>query len=108
MATLLEQTKVALGTTSDDEGIVTEITELIYAGIADLNITNGIETGEVNSPDFVCDGRDMHDVLICRAVKTYVRMHFGEPVNFDELERSYENQKAMLGTAYRNKRRGCC
>lgn len=105
--TLLEQTKVALGTTTEDEGILAEITELIYAGIADLKETNGIDPGGVISPDFVCDGSNMHDVLICRAVKTYVRMNFGEPGNFEELERSYENQKAMLGTAYRIKG-GCC
>lgn len=37
--------------------------------------------------------------LVQRAVITYVKMNFGLPEDYDRLKRSYDEQKAQLGTA---------
>lgn len=39
------------------------------------------------------------DALIKRAIITYCRMNFGEPENYDQLKRSYDEQKAQLSMA---------
>ena len=38
------------------------------------------------------------DPLIEQAAITYFLLHFGEPDNYDRLERSYNEQKAQLAT----------
>lgn len=68
-------------TTAFDE----ELTELIEAGKADLGVA-GVTLDDTSDP------------LIRRAVITYVRMHFGQPDEFDRLKASYDEQKAQLST----------
>lgn len=84
---MLEIVKKALRVTTnvfDDE-----IQLLIDAGLQDL-----------------ARGGVMEDVLtenstplVQRAVITYVKMNFGLPEDYDRLKRSYDEQKAQLGTA---------
>lgn len=62
-----------------------ELTELIEAGKADLGVA-GVTLDDDTDP------------LIRRAVITYVRMHFGQPDEFDRLKASYDEQKAQLST----------
>ena len=38
------------------------------------------------------------DALVNQAAITYFLLHFGEPENYDRLERSYNEQKAQLST----------
>jgi hypothetical protein len=38
------------------------------------------------------------DPLVEQAAITYFLLHFGEPDNYDKLERSYNEQKAQLST----------
>lgn len=66
----------------------TEISQLIEAGLADLGIA-GVDGSKVV----------ITDPLVLRAVTTYVKMHFGEPDEYDRLKRSYDEQKAQLSTA---------
>ena len=40
-----------------------------------------------------------NDPLVVQAVKTYVRMSFGSPSDYDRLKRSYDEQKAQMQTA---------
>lgn len=61
-----------------------EINELIAAAVMDLT------TAGVMIPDTI-------DALVLTAIKTYCRMHFGAPANYDQLKASYDEQKAQLG-----------
>lgn len=83
MEEMLAATKMALriSTTAFDA----EITDLIKAGLLDLGLA-GVTW-------------DNEDELIRRAVITYVRLHFGDPDNYDRLKASYDEQKAQLGMA---------
>ena len=80
---MLEAVKLALRivTNAYDD----ELQALIMAAIADLGIV-------LNDPD-------ESDALITQAIKTYVRMNFGSPSNYDRLKRSYDEQKAQLASA---------
>lgn len=81
---LLDKARLALRiSTSAFDG---EIADLIEAAKVDLSLG-----GVVNL--------DESDPLIVRAVITYVRLHFGEPDDFDRLKRSYDEQKAQMGMA---------
>jgi hypothetical protein len=63
-----------------------ELSDLMAAASLDLGIA-GV--------DKTC----LSDPLIKRAVITYIKMHFGEPDEYDRLKRSYDEQKAQLATA---------
>lgn len=81
----------ALRTVTDDIGLLTEIDNILEAGYRDLEATAGIDM-----TDFYKDGE--FDPLILRALLTYTRLEFGEPSNYDQLWKSYWNQKAQLQT----------
>lgn len=83
LATILEKVKVAVRTTTTDEGLEDELTDLIQACLLDL------QTAGVVIPATI-------DTLVLQAVKTYCRMHFGAPADYDKLKASYDEQKAQL------------
>lgn len=89
MGALLEKAMVALRTTTEDEGLISEIENILEAGYRDLEATAGI-----NMSTFYVDGK--FDPLLLRAILTYTRLEFGEPSNYDQLWKSYWNQKAQL------------
>ena len=81
-AQILASVKMAIPITTnayDDE-----ITELIESAVLDMT-TAGVEI-----PTTI-------DGLLLTAIKTYCRMHFGAPANYDQLKASYDEQKAQLG-----------
>lgn len=41
---------------------------------------------------------DSETALVNLAINTYVKMHFGEPDEYDRLKKSYDEQKAQLST----------
>lgn len=63
-----------------------ELTDLIEAAKLDLGIA-GVEV-----PNTL-------DELVERAVITYCKMSFGLPEDYDQLKRSYDEQKAQLSNA---------
>lgn len=65
----------------------TEIQALIDAAYKDLGIA-GIDATTL-----------AQDPLVVQAVKTYVRMSFGSPADYDRLKRSYDEQKAQMQSA---------
>ena len=82
---LLESVKVTLGVRSsifDDE-----ITDLINAARSDLGLAG------------ITENHSETDALIILAIKTYCRMNFHNPANYDKLKASYDEQKAQLQTA---------
>lgn len=84
MDEMLTATKLALRITTT--AFDAEITDLINAGLLDLGLAGVTED-------------DTDNELIRRAVITYVRLHFGDPDNYDRLKASYDEQKAQLSMA---------
>lgn len=88
---LLAQVKIAcrvLSDTTDDE-----LNELISSAFYDLEIS-GVADTEGN-PYYV----ETADDLVVTAVKTYVKIHFGDLITdsqWDRLKASYDEQKAQL------------
>ena len=83
MATL-DKVKMGLRikTTAYDE----ELADLITAAQLDLGIA-GVEVPLTL------------DEIVTRAIITYCKMSFGLPEDYDRLKKSYDEQKAQLGTA---------
>ena len=81
---ILTATKLALRVTTD--AFNDEIEDLIEAALLDLNVA-----GVTNL--------DPDNRLVRKAVITYVRMHFGQPDDYDRLKASYDEQKAQMSTA---------
>lgn len=82
-AQMLAAAKLALRITTT--AYDSEITNLLDAALLDLGVA-GVEV-----PDSL-------DVLVQQACITYVKMHFGQPDEYDRLKSSYDEQKAQLVT----------
>lgn len=82
---MLQEVKLALRIVTD--AYDDEIESLIASAYADIGIT-GTDTESL-----------ANDPLVKQAVKTYVRMNFGSPADYDRLKRSYDEQKAQMQTA---------
>lgn len=80
----LAAVKLSLGVTV--EAYDAEIGDLIDAALADLELVCG-------------KAQDETDKLVLQAVKTYVRMSFRSPADYDRLRTSYEAQKGQLQIA---------
>lgn len=88
-AATLTAVKLSLGILSETTAYDPEIEALISAGLADLCLVCGKEL-------------DITDALVLQAVKTFVRMSFRSPADYDRLRQSYESQKGqlMIATGY--------
>ena len=85
MATMtLADVKLALRITTN--AYDNELTDLMAAAAADLGVAGVTQTSTA-------------DMLVRRASITYIKMHFGEPDEYDRLKKSYDEQKAQLATA---------
>ena len=81
---MLELVKIALRISTN--AFDTELNQLIDAAKVDLGF------GGVNVPTEL-------DAITKQAIITYVKMNFGLVEDYDRLKRSYDEQKAQLGTA---------
>lgn len=84
---MLELVKMALRITTD--AFDDELEHLISSGLIDLGF--GGAMSEVLTENA--------DAVVTQAVITYCKMNFGLPEDYDRLKRSYDEQKAQLGTA---------
>lgn len=84
MEEMLDAAKLALRVSTD--AFDSEITDLINAAVLDLGVAGVTNT-------------DTTDALIRRAVITYVRLHFGQPDDYDRLKAAYDEQKAQMSMA---------
>ena len=104
---MLKETMLALRVT--DMEYAPEICDLLEAAYLDLSIAGVVIDGECSfniteSTDqqtgettiTVEDNSDIEDKMVIQAMKTYVRMHFGSPNDYDRLETSYNTQKTQL------------
>lgn len=80
-ATILAAVKLSLRITTT--AFDSEISDLIDAALLDLGVAGVISD-------------DTTDALIKCAVATYVKIHFGQPDDYDRLKASYDEQKAQL------------
>lgn len=83
---LLTKAKTALRVTStafDDE-----IKDIISAGYEDLE-TRGVQ---------IVVSENSVSPMVLRALMTYVRMHFGDPDNWERLRDAYDRQLGQLMT----------
>lgn len=81
---LLTIVKLALRIKGNDFDL--QLLDLIQSAQMDLGIA-----GVITPEDF--------DAVTRTAIVTYVRMHFGQPDEYDQLKRSYDEQKAQLATS---------
>lgn len=81
---MLTKVKTALRITTD--AFDAELTDLIAAAMMDLGIAGVVLPSEL-------------DALITKAIITYCKMSFGLPEDYDQLKRSYDEQKAQLSNA---------
>ena len=86
MNEILNTVRLALRITT--EAFDVELTNLIYAGMADLGIA-GVNVENVA----------LTDPLTMQAIITYCKMNFGEPDEYDRLKKSYDEQKAQMSMA---------
>jgi len=84
---MLDKIKMALRIKTDAYN--DELTSLMKAGLIDLGF--GGAMNEVLTEDA--------DPVVTQAVITYCKMNFGLPEDYDRLKKSYDEQKAQLGTA---------
>lgn len=84
MPNILSAVKSAMRIKSDNADLEADLNSLISAARLDLNIAGVI---------------DSNDDLVKRAIITYVKLHTGNPPNYDQLKQSYDEQKAQLQTA---------
>lgn len=80
----LADVRLALRITTD--AFDKELSDLMSAAEMDLGIA-GVTNTSTDDP------------LVRRAVITYVKLHFGQPDDYDRLKKSYDEQKAQLQTA---------
>lgn len=76
-----------------------ELMALAKAGAKDLALAGILYAGKVAysvDGDSVTDNSTITDPLTVQAIKTYVRLHFGTPPDYDRLKVSYDEQKAQL------------
>lgn len=84
-AEMLTAVKLALRVTTDAYN--DELSALMDAAIGDLGII-GVDASTMTD-----------DPIVMQAIKTYTRMNFGSPSDYDRLKRSYDEQKAQLQSA---------
>jgi len=83
---MLDLVKMALRITTEEFN--TELEHLISSALIDLGF-GGAKAFTVENAD----------PIVKQAVVTYCKMNFGIPEDYDRLKRSYDEQKAQLGTA---------
>lgn len=81
--TLVTAAKLAGRITTD--AFDTQISALLDAAALDLGVAGVVLPAET-------------DALVQQAEITYFLLHFGDPDNYERLERSYNEQKAQLAT----------
>lgn len=78
---LITSAKLALRISTD--AFDDQVSDLLDAALLDLGVAG------VVVPDTI-------DAIVKQAAITYVRLHFGQPDDYDRLKASYDEQKAQL------------
>lgn len=78
---LITSAKLALRITTD--AFDDQVSDLLEAALLDLGVAGVVVPDEI-------------DAIVKQAAITYVRLHFGQPDDYDRLKASYDEQKAQL------------
>lgn len=78
---LIASARLALRITT--EAFDEQIGDLLNAAFLDLGVAGVVVPDEI-------------DAIVKQAAITYVRLHFGQPDDYDRLKASYDEQKAQL------------
>ena len=81
---MLDKVKLALRITTD--AFDNELNDLIDAAKLDLGIAGVVVPSSI-------------DAIVTRAIITFCKMSFGLPEDYEQLKRSYDEQKAQLSNA---------
>ena len=81
---MLDKVKLALRISTDKYN--SELNDLIESAKLDLGIAGVVVPTTI-------------DALVTKAIITYCKMSFGLPEDYDQLKRSYDEQKAQLSNA---------
>ena len=82
----MDRIKTALRTTTTDEALEQEITDIVNAFVIDAGIA-GVSNQALDDP------------LVWMAAVTFVRLKFGSPDEYDRLKQAYDEQKAQMSMA---------
>lgn len=83
---LLDDVKISLRVTTN--AYDSEIKDLIDSAKKDLQIAGIMESVTVSTADM--------NKAVVTAIKTYCKMNFGNPQNYENLKKSYDEQKAQM------------
>lgn len=88
---LIDKVKTALRVNPDEStelgaALIEELNDLIESAKLDLGIAGVVVPATI-------------DALVTTAIITYCKMKFGLPEDYDQLKRSYDEQKAQLSNA---------
>lgn len=83
---LLDDVKISLRVTTN--AYDSEISDLIDSAKKDLQIAGIMESVTVSTADM--------NKAVVTAIKTYCKMNFGNPQNYENLKKSYDEQKAQM------------
>lgn len=83
---LLDDVKISLRVTTNAYDL--EINDLIDSAKKDLQIAGIMESVTVSTADM--------NKAVVTAIKTYCKMNFGNPQNYENLKKSYDEQKAQM------------
>lgn len=83
---LLDDVKISLRVTTN--AYDSEISDLINSAKKDLQIAGIMESVTVSTADM--------NKAVVTAIKTYCKMNFGNPQNYENLKKSYDEQKAQM------------
>ena len=78
---LITSAKLALRITTD--AFDDQVSDLLEAALLDLGVAGVVVPNTI-------------DAIVKQAAITYVRLHFGQPDDYDRLKASYDEQKAQL------------
>lgn len=88
---LIDKVKTALRVNPDEStelgaALIEELNDLIESAKLDLGIAGVVIPATI-------------DALVTKTIITYCKMSFGLPEDYDQLKRSYDEQKAQLSNA---------
>lgn len=83
---LIDDVKISLRVTTN--AYDSEINDLIDSAKKDLQIAGIMESVTVSTADM--------NKAVVTAIKTYCKMNFGNPQNYENLKKSYDEQKAQM------------
>ena len=72
---------------------------IVIDGVCDITITETTNPATGETTITATDNSTITDKWVLQAIKTYARMHFGSPSDYDRLAASYDIQRKQMANA---------